>query len=152
MPTTLPTRAGTLRTPHRSTRSHLVLVRQPPREPSALLPATQRLVSARTAQAIAEHVLTGIRAIMGLVLVSCGLSGFLQGMSAGVLRQPSPGDAVMFGGVLVLAGSAIPLLKGIEVLLETVVSVLWQRESSSLGSYEHAMGSSGRLRAPRDED
>lgn len=120
-------------------RPHLFLV--PP--PSASTPApratvVQLAVARRDAQlaavpaetacstpSIARHLLTAIRAAMGLMFVACGLSGvfdFLPGHAGHV-----PGSAVALGGALVAAGSMIPLLKGVEVLLETVLETFQHR-------------------------
>jgi hypothetical protein len=79
--------------------------------------------TARTAasEAIARRVLIAIRVAMGVMFVACGLSGFIDftPVQAGSVQ----GEAMAFGGALLLAGSLLPLLKGTEVIVETVLDL-----------------------------
>ena len=72
-------------------------------------------------EAIARRLLVAIRVAMGLVFVACGLSGFID-------FTPTPSahmhqGAMAFGGALLVAGSLLPLLKGTEVIVETVLEL-----------------------------
>jgi hypothetical protein len=75
----------------------------------------------RASEAIARRVLVAIRVAMGLVFVACGLSGFLD-FTPTPSGQVHPG-AMAFGGALLVAGSLLSLLKGTEVIVETVLEL-----------------------------
>ena len=65
----------------------------------------------------ARYLLTAERILMGLILLGFGVSGLLN-----LLPDSSmPDGAATLGGVLMHAGFAYPLLKGVEVLLELYV-------------------------------
>jgi hypothetical protein len=64
---------------------------------------------------------------MGLMFVACGLSGFVD--FTPTQTGSMQGGAMAFGGALLVAGSALPLLKGTEVIVETILEL--QRALSS---------------------
>jgi len=78
-------------------------------------------VKPAASEAIARRVLIAIRVAMGMVFVACGLSGFIDftPAHAGTMH----GGAMAFGGALLLAGSLLPLLKGTEVIVETILDL-----------------------------
>jgi hypothetical protein len=82
---------------------------------------THEPVKPAASEAIARRVLIAIRVAMGLVFVACGLSGFIDftPAHAGTMH----GGAMAFGGALLLAGSLLPLLKGTEVIVETILDL-----------------------------
>ena len=89
----------------------------------------------RASEAIARRVLVAIRVAMGLVFVACGLSGFVDFTPAAHAGQMH-GSAMAFGGALLVAGSLLPLLKGTEVIVETVLEL--QRAFSTQRSAERS--------------
>jgi hypothetical protein len=72
-------------------------------------------------EAIARRVLIAIRVAMGLLFVAFGLSGFIDFTPA--QTGSMQGGAMAFGGALLLAGSLLPLLKGTEVIVETILEL-----------------------------
>jgi hypothetical protein len=72
-------------------------------------------------EAIARRVLVAIRVAMGLLFVAFGLSGFIDFTPA--QTGSMQGGAMAFGGALLLAGSLLPLLKGTEVIVETILDL-----------------------------
>ena len=70
------------------------------------------------AKSLASHLLTFERIVMGIILVGCGVCGFLDLLPKSVL----PSGAADLGGSLLKAGFMYPLLKGMEVLLQVYVN------------------------------
>jgi hypothetical protein len=70
------------------------------------------------AKSLANHLLTFQRIVMGIILVGCGICGFLDLLPHSVL----PSGAADLGGSLLKAGFMYPLLKGTEVLLQVYVN------------------------------
>jgi hypothetical protein len=116
--------------------AHLVLVPPVSEAPAPQLAAAQEPAPAAAGQArevppFARHLLTAIRVAMGLVFVVCGLNGFFDFL-------PRP-DAALHNGhsalghTLLLAGSMLPLLKGTEVLLETLLDLYQQLRARGAG-------------------
>ena len=73
-------------------------------------------VSIQTApeKSLAQHLLTLERALMGIILVACGVSGFFN-----LLAHGANADGVaQASGSLLKAGFLFPLLKGAETLLQ----------------------------------
>jgi hypothetical protein len=90
------------------------------RRESRRAPAADR-VKPGASEAMARRVLIAIRVAMGLVFVACGLSGFIDvAPSPGASMQ---GGAMAVGGALLLCGSLLPLLKGTEVIVETILDL-----------------------------
>jgi hypothetical protein len=103
--------------------AHLVLVSSEPAPVSPTATPTATPVP-REVPPFARHLLTAIRVAMGVVFVVCGLNGFFDFL-------PSPGAGLSggqsaLGHTLLLAGSMLPLLKGTEVLLETLLDLYQQ--------------------------
>ncbi len=70
---------------------------------------------ARTGAAVARHLRTAARVLLGLVFFVFGLDYFLH-----LLPQPTgpvPEGAMAFGGALMKSGYMFPLIKGTEVLV-----------------------------------
>ena len=65
-------------------------------------------------KSLAEYLLTAERVLMGVVLVACGISGFINLLAYGA----SPESVAHAGGSLLKAGFLFPLLKGAETLLQ----------------------------------
>ncbi|HET7540801.1 MAG TPA: hypothetical protein VFK05_13045 [Polyangiaceae bacterium] len=69
-------------------------------------------------KSLAQHLLTAERVLMGVVLIACGLSGFVK-----LLVQGTGADSVLqASSSLLKAGFLYPLLKGAETLLQLWVS------------------------------
>jgi hypothetical protein len=77
-------------------------------------------VSARgtSEKSLAECLLTAERVLMGIILVACGISGFVNLLAYGT----SADNIAQTGGSLLKAGFLFPLLKGAETLLQLWVS------------------------------
>ena len=79
-------------------------------------------VQSASVKSLAQHLLTAERMLMGLILVACGISGFVN-----LLTHGGTADSVAFAsGSLLKAGFMFPLLKGAETLLQ-----LWVNKASS---------------------
>ncbi|HMI91595.1 MAG TPA: hypothetical protein VK509_09550, partial [Polyangiales bacterium] len=100
--------------PHRS--AEQILARREPNRESA-----SDRVKPGASEAIGRRVLIAIRVAMGLVFVACGLSGFIDFTPAHAGSMH--GGAMAFGGALLVAGSLLPLLKGTEVIVETILDL-----------------------------
>ena len=75
-------------------------------------------VQSASEQSVAQYLLTAQRVLMGVILVLCGIGGFVN-----LLTQGSAGDSVaLAGGSLLKTGFMYPLLKGGETLLKLWVS------------------------------
>ena len=75
---------------------------------------TTTLGSGTSEKSLAQHLLTAERVLMGVILVACGISGFLN-----LLAHGTGADSVaQAGGSLLKAGFLFPLLKGAETLLQ----------------------------------
>lgn len=129
-----PAMNGRKREQRRPNRGHLVLVSSLPETvPASSSPAQASGGAPCPAErpAFARHLLTAIRVAMGLVFVVCGLNGFFDFL-------PRPGSAAhdsafALGQTLLVAGSMLPLLKGSEVLLETLLDLYQELRSRGLG-------------------
>jgi hypothetical protein len=65
-------------------------------------------------KSLAEYLLTAERVLMGVILVACGVSGFIN-----LLAHGTGADGIAYaGGSLLKAGFLFPLLKGAETLLQ----------------------------------
>lgn len=135
----------TKREQRRRNRGHLVLVPSLPETAAVAAPSpaeTPAFAPCPVEQpAFARHLLTAIRVAMGLVFVVCGLNGFFDFL-------PRPGSAAQdsafaIGQTLLVAGSMLPLLKGSEVLIETLLDLYQQLRSRTSGT--------GRQFSPRSE-
>ena len=125
---------GMKRAARRPQPAHLVLV---PPVPVPALPVASAGPGARTGRAgprgppFARHLLTAIRVAMGLVFVVCGLNGFFDFLPRPDAALPNGHSAL--GHTLLLAGSMLPLLKGTEVLLETLLDLYQQLRARGAG-------------------
>jgi hypothetical protein len=81
--------------------------------------AKETPASASVAETVAQRLLLVIRVAMGIVFVACGVRGLLPAASAPALHD----GAMAFGSALLLAGSLLPLLKGSEVIVETLLQL-----------------------------
>lgn len=101
-----------------TTASSAVRILSPGESAKTAVPAA---TATRASEAIARRALVAIRVAMGLVFVTCGLSGFVDFAPAqGAHMQQG---AMAFGGALLVAGSLLPLLKGTEVIVETILEL-----------------------------
>jgi len=75
-------------------------------------------VQGTSEKSLAQHLLTLERALMGIILVACGVSGFLNLLAHGT----SADSVAQASGSLLKAGFLFPLLKGAETLLQLWVS------------------------------
>jgi len=90
--------------------------------PEQLARETARTPSAkRGGEAVTRGVLVAVRAAMGLMLFGCGLAGVL-GLAHAHGNHVQQG-VMAFGGALLLTGALLPLLKGTEVIVETVLDL-----------------------------
>jgi len=65
-------------------------------------------------KSLAQYLLTAERVLMGVILVACGISGFIN-----LLTHGTGADGIAYaGGSLLKAGFLFPLLKGAETLLQ----------------------------------
>ncbi len=78
---------------------------------SASVPATSE-------KSLAQYLLTAERVLMGVTLVACGISGFVNLLAHGTGAE----SVAHAGGSLLKAGFLFPLLKGAETLLQLWVS------------------------------
>jgi hypothetical protein len=69
-------------------------------------------------KSLAQSLLTAERVLMGVILVACGISGFLNLL----LHGTNADSVVQASGSLLKAGFMYPLLKGAETLLQLWVS------------------------------
>lgn len=94
-------------------------------QPSATVQAEGRVPAGRNArvarEAVIQRALVVIRAVMGLLFVACGVRGVLDLAPAQAAHMQQ--GALAVGGALLLAGSLLPLLKGTEVLVETLLDL-----------------------------
>jgi len=102
---------------------------------------------AQRGEAVARHALIAIRVLMGVLFVVCGLTAVL-----GAAPRPQTtviGAAFPLGGALMVAGSMLPLLKGIEVLVATLLDLYQSLCSGAYSSVEvqthAALGSRGQV-------
>jgi hypothetical protein len=75
-------------------------------------------VQGSSEKSLAEYLLTAERVLMGVVLVVCGISGFINLLAYGTTAD----GVAQAGGSLLKAGFLYPLLKGAETLLQLWVS------------------------------
>ena len=73
-------------------------------------------------KSLAQYLLTAERVLMGVILVACGVSGFINLLAHGT----DPDSVAQAGGSLLKAGFLYPLLKGAETLLQ-----LWAGKARS---------------------
>jgi len=69
-------------------------------------------------KSLAQYLLTAERVLMGIILVACGVSGFINLLAHGTGAE----GVAQAGGSLLKAGFLFPLLKGAETLLQLWVS------------------------------
>ena len=69
-------------------------------------------------KSLAQYLLTAERVLMGVILVACGISDFLNVFAHGTNAD----GMAQAGGSLLKAGFLFPLLKGAETLLQLWVS------------------------------
>jgi hypothetical protein len=69
-------------------------------------------------KSLAQYLLTAERVLMGVTLVACGVSGFINLLAHGT----SADSVAQASGSLLKAGFLFPLLKGAETLLQLWVS------------------------------
>jgi len=75
-------------------------------------------VQGASEKSFAQYLLTAERVLMGVILVACGISGFVN-----LLAHGNNADSVaLASGSLLKAGFMLPLLKGAETLLQLWVS------------------------------
>ena len=75
-------------------------------------------VQSASEKSLAQYLLTAERVLMGVILVACGISGFVN-----LLAHGGGADSVaVASGSLLKAGFMFPLLKGAETLLQLWVS------------------------------
>jgi len=75
-------------------------------------------VQGTSEKSLAQYLLTAERVLMGVILVGCGLGGFVN-----LLAHGGGADSVaLASGSLLKAGFMFPLLKGAETLLQLWVS------------------------------
>ncbi len=125
---------GTKHAQRRPNPGHLVLLPRLPETAPSASPAEAPASAPGPAErpAFARYLLTAIRVAMGLVFVVCGLNGFLD-----FLPHPASAahdSAFALGQTLLVAGSMLPLLKGSEVLLETLLDLYQELRSRSSGA------------------
>ena len=73
-------------------------------------------------KSLAQYLLTAERVLMGVILIACGVSGFINLLAHGM----GPDSVALAGGSLLKAGFLYPLLKGAETLLQ-----LWAGKARS---------------------
>ena len=73
-------------------------------------------------KSLAQYLLTAERVLMGVILVACGVSGFINLLAYGTTAD----GVAQVGGSLLKAGFLFPLLKGAETLLQ-----LWAGKARS---------------------
>jgi len=71
-------------------------------------------VQGASEKSLAQYLLTAERVLMGVVLVACGISGFINLLAHGTSAE----SMALAGGSLLKAGFLFPLLKGAETLLQ----------------------------------
>jgi hypothetical protein len=91
----------------------------------------------RHPELIARHALIAIRVLMGAMFVLCGFSAFFDALPRHATA--APGGALALGGALVMAGSALPLLKGVEVIVAALLE-LYQSLSAQASSAGTSLG------------
>jgi hypothetical protein len=81
-------------------------------------------------ESLARHVLTAIRIAMGVLFVVCGFGGLYGVLPHAHVQASMQGSAVALGSAIVLAGSMLPLLKGVEVIVAALLD-LYQNATAS---------------------
>jgi hypothetical protein len=92
--------------------------------------ARSRTVAPRS-ESVARTALTVIRVLIGGLFVACGFGGLLGVLPNMHAHAELQGSVAALGGAIVLAGSMLPLLKGIEVIVAALLDLY---QSATKGS------------------
>lgn len=73
--------------------------------------------------------LVAIRAAIGVAFVACGATGLFK-LAPVDLSAVQPHGALAVGGAAMIAGALLPLLKGVEVLIEVILDRMSTQRAS----------------------
>jgi hypothetical protein len=76
------------------------------------------LAESNSSKSLAHYLLTAERVLMGVILVACGIGGFVNLLTHATGAE----SAAQVSGALLKTGFLFPLLKGAEVLLQVYVN------------------------------